>query len=255
MTYAIDALGRPLPRSSRYLWAAVGVLGTATLAMGAALVQVQTRPVELALAAPESLSAPSNVAASPATQAPVPLAGAGTAVAPTLAPLQTSKPKVPLTHARPAQAATKTVAKVDADATASDPQSAMPQATPAPAPHPALCAHCGTVESVEPIQRETTPSGLGAIAGAVLGGLVGNQFGGGDGKAVATAIGAVGGGWAGNTVEKRMKKETAYRVAVRMDDGSVRTLEQSSPLAVGALVTVEGQVIRPASPAGAADAI
>ncbi|OGB33784.1 MAG: hypothetical protein A3F78_20610 [Burkholderiales bacterium RIFCSPLOWO2_12_FULL_61_40] len=246
MTYAIDALGRPLPRSSRYLWAAVGVLGTATLAMGAALVQVQIRPVELALAAPESFSAPASGAASPgSTVEPTP--------APTLAPAQTYKPKVPLAHVKSAQAATKTVAKVDAHATAWEPQAAMPQATPAP--HPVLCVHCGTVESVESIQRETTPTGVGAIAGAVLGGLVGNQFGGGDGKAVATVIGAMGGGWAGNTVEKRMKKELAYRVDVRMDDGSLRSLEQNSPPAVGAQVTVDGNVIRPVGHAGAGDAI
>lgn len=274
MTYAIDASGHPLPRSSRYLWAAVGVLGTATLALGAALVQVQTRPVELVLAAPESLSAPASVAASPVSEGLAHQAGAGPTMAPALAPVQTYKQKVPLAHAKPAQQAIKTVAKTGADTTALEPRAATPQATPAPsraaadasesvpaprvlaqAPHHALCVHCGTVESVEPIQRETTPSGVGAIAGAVLGGLVGNQFGGGDGKAVATVIGAMGGGWAGNTVEKRMKKETAYRVEVRMEDGSVRTLEQNTPLAVGALVTVDGNVIRPASSAGAGDTI
>lgn len=258
MTHAVDAFGHPLPRSSRYLWVAVGVLGAATLAMGAALVQVHTPPV--ALATPESLLAPANGVASPVT--------------PTPAAVQTYKSNVSLAHVKPAKEAIKTVAKAGAGGTALDPQSAMPLATSAPsnaaadasatlpaprvlaqAPHHVLCAHCGTVESVEPIQRETTASGLGAIAGAVLGGLVGNQFGGGDGKAVATVIGAMGGGWAGNTVEKRMKKETTYRVDVRMEDGSVRTLEQSSPLALGSQVTVEGNVIRPASPVGGADTI
>jgi outer membrane lipoprotein SlyB len=110
---------------------------------------------------------------------------------------------------------------------------------------------CGTVESVTPIQREAAAgSGVGAVAGAVLGGLLGNQVGGGDGKTIATVIGAIGGGWAGNTVEKRMKKETVYQVEVRMEDGSTRSVEQSSAPAVGSRVTVEGNVISPA-PEGA----
>jgi uncharacterized protein YcfJ len=39
----------------------------------------------------------------------------------------------------------------------------------------------------------------------VLGGLIGNQIGGGNGRALATVAGAVGGGYAGNEVEKRMR--------------------------------------------------
>jgi outer membrane lipoprotein SlyB len=80
--------------------------------------------------------------------------------------------------------------------------------------------------------------------------LLGNQVGGGDGKTIATVIGALGGGWAGNAVEKRMKMELVYQVEVRMEDGSTRSVEQSSAPAVGSRVTVEGNVIRPA-PEGA----
>ncbi|MDP3650428.1 MAG: glycine zipper 2TM domain-containing protein [Rhodoferax sp.] len=262
MTYAIDAVGNRLPRSSRYLWAAVGVLGTATLAMGAALVQVQTPPV--AMAAPENLSTPTSVVARLA-------ADTVAAPAPAVAPVH--KQKVPQAPVNTAQAAMKSVAKEGAKTVHSPAPKGLPQPNSTPwdgavgaaesmdvprvvaqAPK-VLCNHCGTVESVEPIQHETTPTGVGAIAGAVLGGLVGNQFGGGDGKAVATVIGAMGGGWAGNTVEKRMKKELAYRVDVRMEDGSLRTVEQNSPLAVGSQVTVEGNVVRPASPVGARDTI
>ena len=58
-------------------------------------------------------------------------------------------------------------------------------------------------------------------------------------------IGAVGGGYAGNTVEKRMKKETVYRIDVRMDDGSTKRLEHASPLSVGAHVTVNNGVRTP----------
>jgi outer membrane lipoprotein SlyB len=122
----------------------------------------------------------------------------------------------------------------------------LPQAA-APASK-VVCAVCGTVESVTPIEREADGSGAGAAAGAVIGGLLGNQIGGAEGKAIATVIGALGGGWAGNVIEKRMKKETVYQVEVRMEDGSTRTVEQSNPPAVGARVTVEGNVISPAAP-------
>lgn len=239
MTYAIDALGNHLPRTSRYLWAAVGVLGTATLAMGAALVQVHTPPT--AMAAPENLTTPASVVAGLASD---------TVEAPIFTPAvaQVHKKKVPLVPVNAAQTAIKSIAKEKM----AEPVEATRVVAQAPK---VVCADCGTVESVEPIQHETTPTGVGAIAGAVLGGLVGNQFGGGEGKAVATVIGAMGGGWAGNTVEKRMKKETAYRVDVRMDDGSLRTLEQNSPPAVGAQVTVDGNVISPAGHAGARGAI
>ena len=109
----------------------------------------------------------------------------------------------------------------------------------------AICAHCGTVTAVAPVQRDGSGSGAGAVAGAVLGGLLGNQVGGGTGKTIATVVGAVGGGYAGNTVEKRMKKETVYRIDLRMEDGSTMRLEHASPLSVGAHVTVANGVITP----------
>lgn len=109
----------------------------------------------------------------------------------------------------------------------------------------AVCAICGTVESVAEVQRGSVPSGLGALAGAALGGWIANQVGGNDGKTLATIVGLLGGMWAGHAAEKQIKKETVYTVAVRMEDGSLKTFEQSSPIAVGTRVTVEGSVIVP----------
>lgn len=88
---------------------------------------------------------------------------------------------------------------------------------------PRTCSNCGRVESVQAIQQQAQPSGLGVVAGAVLGGVLGNQVGGGNGKKLATVAGAVGGGFAGNEVERRTRSTTAYEVRVRMDDGTVRT--------------------------------
>jgi outer membrane lipoprotein SlyB len=62
-----------------------------------------------------------------------------------------------------------------------------------------------------------------------------------------TVLGAIGGGLAGHEIEKRTKAETVYEVKVRMEDGSVRTITQSTQPAAGSRVVVEGDTIRPAS--------
>lgn len=107
-----------------------------------------------------------------------------------------------------------------------------------------VCATCGVVESVAAVKRSQPTTGVGAVGGAVVGGLLGNQVGGGNGRAAMTVIGAVGGGYAGNAIEKNVKAVTVYQVRVRMDDGSTRTFERSSPVAAGARVVVEGETLR-----------
>jgi len=102
-----------------------------------------------------------------------------------------------------------------------------PKAAPAPVVA-AACIACGRVESIETVETKGKGSGIGAVAGGVGGGVLGNQVGGGNGKTAMTVIGAVGGALAGNEIEKRVKKETSYRVHVRMDDGSERTFDQAT---------------------------
>lgn len=123
----------------------------------------------------------------------------------------------------------------------------------APAPKPVVCADCGTVEAVTAVQRQgevngvavgNTTVGLGTVAGGVVGGLLGNQVGGGSGKTAMTVLGAAGGAFAGNQIEKNMKKVTVYQVRVRMNDGSVRNVEVSSSIPVGSRVIVEGNNLR-----------
>lgn len=123
----------------------------------------------------------------------------------------------------------------------------------APAPKPVVCADCGTVEAVTAVQRQgevngvpvgNTTIGLGTVAGGVVGGLLGNQVGGGSGKTAMTVLGAAGGAFAGNQIEKNMKKVTVYQVRVRMNDGSTRTVEVSSSVPVGSRVIVEGNNLR-----------
>lgn len=109
---------------------------------------------------------------------------------------------------------------------ASSREAARPAAPTHSAP-PATCARCGVVQAVREVQREGKASGLGAVAGGVAGAVVGNQFGRGNGNAAMTLLGAAGGAFAGNSIEKNMHKETSYRITVRMDDGSYRTIAQN----------------------------
>jgi outer membrane lipoprotein SlyB len=120
-----------------------------------------------------------------------------------------------------------------------------PQRTAAAKAAPLPCAQCGVVEAVTSFQQKGEGSGVGAVGGAVVGGLLGSQIGGGGGKKAMTVIGAVGGGLAGNEIEKRQRATTLYSVKVRMEDGSLRTLTQSSAPAVGQKVSVEGSTLKP----------
>lgn len=109
-----------------------------------------------------------------------------------------------------------------------------------------ICADCGVVESVHTVEVKGEASGAGAVAGAVGGLIVGNQIGSGRGKTLAKVAGAAGGAYAGNQIEKNIRKTTQYQVALRMDDGSRRTITQTSGegLSIGRRVRViDGAVI------------
>jgi outer membrane lipoprotein SlyB len=125
----------------------------------------------------------------------------------------------------------------------SDARSRDTERRPVPAerkPAPASsCALCGTVESIRTVEVRDEAGGAGAPGGA------GDQTVGTGGTAV-TLLGA-GGAIAGSEIEKNIKMRYAYRVTVRMDDGSFRTISLSSPpaFAVGDKVrVVEGKLVR-----------
>ncbi len=101
-------------------------------------------------------------------------------------------------------------------------------AKPVPAAVPARCAQCGVIESSRVVEARPDGSGIGAVGGAVVGGILGNQVGGGRGRELATVAGAVGGVVAGNEIEKRMKTTSSHEIAVRMDDGSLRVVQQAN---------------------------
>jgi outer membrane lipoprotein SlyB len=85
------------------------------------------------------------------------------------------------------------------------------------------CALCGTVESIRTVEVRGEPGAAMRISGAA------------------------GSAFAESEIEKSAKKRRAYRVTVRMDDGSFRTVSLSSTPAfnVGDKVrVVEGRLVR-----------
>jgi outer membrane lipoprotein SlyB len=92
-------------------------------------------------------------------------------------------------------------------------------------------------------------TGVGAVAGGVAGAVLGNQIGNGNGRTAMTLLGAGGGAYLGNEIEKNTRAATRYTVTVRMNDGSYRTLQRSTlpNVSVGQKVRVDGNALYPAS--------
>jgi outer membrane lipoprotein SlyB len=145
----------------------------------------------------------------------------------------------------PAPAGQPVPEKTAADARPADKPAQKLAAAPRAAAPAAVCRECGVVESVQTVTRKGEANGTGAVVGGVLGAVVGNQMGKGDGRKAMTVLGAVGGGVAGHEVEKRAKSTTVHVVKVRMDDGSLRTIEQAAAARTGERVIVEGNKMRP----------
>jgi outer membrane lipoprotein SlyB len=89
-------------------------------------------------------------------------------------------------------------------------------------------ARTGTVESVNEVVEQKSPSGAGLIVGGLIGGGLGSLIGSGTGRTVATVVGAAGGAYAGHQVEKN-QTQVIYQIGVRLDDGSWVTIRQASP--------------------------
>lgn len=248
MTTAIESTSltpRPVAGNTP-LWAAVGVLSAAVLAMGGTLLYRQGA---------QSVMAP--VAAVPAVPQQV-------AVLKLAAPATSSNLVDDLVE-KPAAPVKKVVVK-PAPRPAPAPRYAQAAPQPYPASYPtsraandpatysgnypvsyprATCATCGSVESVTAVERASKPApiSVGSVAGGVIGAALGNQVGGGNGRTLATVIGALGGGYAGHVIEGQVRKETLYQVGVRMEDGTQRVVEVSQAPRVGSRVTVDGNTI------------
>lgn len=254
MTTATESTltARPMPGSATPLWAAVGVLSAAVLAMGGTMLyrqgaQSMVTPVAALSAAPQQaaalkLAAPATTAAvaddlveSPA--APV----KKVVVKPTPRPAPTPRYYQPAPQSYPARyTSTRAVNHPAAESG----QYAAPY--PASYSRASACATCGSVESVTAVQRPSQPApiSVGSVAGGVIGAALGSQVGGGNGRTLATVIGALGGGYAGHVIEGQVRKDTVYQVGVRMEDGTRRVVEVGQAPSVGSRVTVDGNTLR-----------
>ncbi|MUV15143.1 RT0821/Lpp0805 family surface protein [Noviluteimonas gilva] len=74
----------------------------------------------------------------------------------------------------------------------------------------------------DPGQREANKNFGSVVAGGVVGGLVGNMFGGGTGRVLMTAAGAVAGGFIGDHLYKRHAKSEYEK------DAAQRALNQAA---------------------------
>ncbi|MBX3657982.1 MAG: glycine zipper 2TM domain-containing protein [Ramlibacter sp.] len=116
---------------------------------------------------------------------------------------------------------------------------------------PASYVEYGRVSNIEVVRTEEKGkgSGAGAVIGGIAGAVIGHQIGGGSGRDLATAAGAIGGAVVGNNVEKRNKTEVheTWRVSVQVDRGGYRAYDMDSAanLRVGDRVRIEnGQIYR-----------
>ena len=60
----------------------------------------------------------------------------------------------------------------------------------------------------------------------MIGGMAGNTMGGGAGRGLATAVGAIGGAVAGSAVQERATRAQAVELILRMEDGTSMSVVQ-----------------------------
>ena len=222
-----------LPRA---VWVGVGSLALVTAGLAGALIGKSNAPAA-SVATPVALTSPTT----PVGRALAPNAPSSMAYAPVP---QDGVPPPPSTAATPTAGPAPAKVATPAPHTTRSAATGTRHANAVRTSQAVACLACGTVESVEPVRVKGEGTGLGAVAGGVLGGVVGHQIGGGNGKTAMTVLGALGGGLAGNEVERRTRGQTLYDVQVRMQDGSYRSIRQSQALAVGSSVVVEGGHVR-----------
>lgn len=85
-------------------------------------------------------------------------------------------------------------------------------------------------------------TGLGAVIGAAAGGLLGSAIGQGSGRDVAMVLGALGGGFFGNDVQKKQDTQAGMHITVRLGNGVIVAITQpmDANIRVGDYVVIEG---------------
>jgi outer membrane lipoprotein SlyB len=83
----------------------------------------------------------------------------------------------------------------------------------------------GTVVAVREVEQKGDAKGLGAVGGGLAGAVLGHNIG--DHNKLVTILGAAGGAFVGNQVEKQARATKHWELTVNFDDGTTQTM--SSP--------------------------
>jgi outer membrane lipoprotein SlyB len=258
-TMTRDNLSNPSPTASRGagvhrgIWIGGGLMAVTIVALATALVVKSHDPngdAATPLMAPQTasttpatdpLSAAPATAAGTTTAAPVNESQTAAAAVATAPPATTAAPRTTYVAPAPRQAAPAYDGGTQSVATAPPPAAAPERVAAAP-----VCHTCGVVESYSTQRVAGQVNGVGAVAGGVGGALIGSQIAGRGNHTLGGVLGAVGGGLLGNTIERHERAYTVYDAHVRMNDGSYRTIRETTMPQVGEHVVVEGHTMRPA---------
>jgi uncharacterized protein YcfJ len=105
----------------------------------------------------------------------------------------------------------------------------------------------GVVESVKQVEQKAGTAVAGPILGGIAGAVLGHQVGSGNGRAVATVVGAGAGVLGGKVIEDKVRATKHWETTVRLDDGSMQTVSSEAQPAwhAGERVRVlDGQILK-----------
>ena len=165
------------------LWVAIGVLGLAVLGMGATLIRTRSQPSEPPAATASAVVQP-MASAEPAASVPsartAPTTDIITEPKPTLAPEKPAKliQSKAAVHTNKTQTTTNSEAPKSLEPTPKQhPSRLAAPSEPAVARAPAkpVCANCGTIERVTPVERDGDASGRRGVRAGRGGGKSGGR--------------------------------------------------------------------------------
>jgi outer membrane lipoprotein SlyB len=95
------------------------------------------------------------------------------------------------------------------------------------APRPAVKPGAfGIVESVREVEQKGDAKGVGAVGGGLAGAVLGHNIG--DHNKLVTVLGAAGGAFLGNQIEKQARATKHWELTVRYDDGTTQVFNSDT---------------------------
>jgi len=160
-----------------------------------------------------------------ATEAPAPstesMPAAAPAATPPAMPVKKHVAKAPKAPTAPQVA----YADVPAMTPPPPPVAQAPQTYEAPKPAVKPGVY-GVVESVREVEQKGDAKGVGAVGGGVAGAVLGHNIG--DHNKLVTVLGAAGGAFVGNQIEKQARATKHWELTVRYDDGTTQTFNSDA---------------------------